>query len=88
MSKPRILIFSTAYLPFVGGAEVAIKEITDRLGDKYEFEMLTARLDSKLPKKERIGNVLVHRFGDKLTLALFGGFKIFALGKFRIGLSD
>jgi len=88
MSKPRILIFSTAYLPFVGGAEVAIKEITDRLGDKYEFEMLTARLDSKLPKKERIGNVLVHRFGDKLTLALFGVFKIFALGKSRFGLPN
>lgn len=28
----KVLIFSTAYLPFVGGAELAIKEITDRLG--------------------------------------------------------
>ena len=28
----RVLIFSLTYHPFVGGAEVAIKEITDRLG--------------------------------------------------------
>jgi len=27
----RILIFSTAYLPLVGGAEIAVKELTDRL---------------------------------------------------------
>lgn len=27
----KILIFSTAYLPLIGGAEIAVKEITDRL---------------------------------------------------------
>ena len=31
----RIIIFSTAYLPFIGGAELAIKEITDRLGSSF-----------------------------------------------------
>jgi len=29
--KKRILIFSIAYHPFIGGAEVAVKEITQRL---------------------------------------------------------
>ena len=30
----RVLVFSLAYYPnFVGGAEVAIKEITDRIAD-------------------------------------------------------
>mgnify|MGYP001618204712 CR=1 FL=1 len=28
----RIIIFTTAYLPFIGGAELAVKEITDRIG--------------------------------------------------------
>ena len=41
MSRPRILIFSLAYFPFVGGAEVAVKEITDRLSE-YEFEIIHA----------------------------------------------
>ncbi len=63
---------------------MAIKEITDQLGDKYDFEMLTAHLGAKLPSKEKVGNVMVHRFCGKLTLALFGVFKIFVLGKFDL----
>lgn len=58
----KILIFSTAYLPFVGGAELAVKEITDRIND-FQFDMITLRFDSKLPKFERIGNINVHRIG-------------------------
>jgi glycosyltransferase involved in cell wall biosynthesis len=77
MSKKRILIYSTAYFPLVGGAEVAIKEIADRLYE-YEFVMVTAKLDRKLPSVEKIGNVEVHRVGygtkfDKIYLAIFGG---------------
>ncbi|MEK7509168.1 MAG: glycosyltransferase family 4 protein [Patescibacteria group bacterium] len=61
--KKRVLIFSLAYFPkHVGGAEVSIKEITDRIPD-IEFHMVTNRFDSTLPKVERIGNVLVHRIG-------------------------
>lgn len=59
----KILIFSLAYFPkHVGGAEVSIKEITDRMPD-LEFHMITNRFDSTLPKVEKIGNVLVHRIG-------------------------
>lgn len=58
----RILIFSLNYYPFVGGAEVAIKEITDRVED-VEFHLVAYRFDSALPKEERIGNVIVHRVG-------------------------
>ncbi len=83
--KPRILIFSTAYAPLVGGAEVAIREITDRLIE-YEFELITARFDKALAPEERIGNVQVHRLGvggpmDKWLLPLLGLFKIFKLAK-------
>jgi len=60
----RILIFSLAYIPFVGGAELSIKEITDRLDQKeFEFEMITFRFDSKLSRLEKVGNVKIHRIG-------------------------
>lgn len=61
----RILIFSLAYYPkHIGGAEVAIKEITDRISpNEITFDMVCARFDSTLPKKEQIGNVTVHRIG-------------------------
>lgn len=61
----KILIFSLAYYPkHIGGAEVAIKEITDRISPaEFEFHMVTIRFDSTLPKIEKIGNILVHRIG-------------------------
>lgn len=73
----RIIIYSTAYLPLVGGAEVAINEITDRLGD-FSFDLITARLDRRLPKEEVIGKVRIYRLGwgfffDKIWLVLRGG---------------
>ncbi|MBI3671480.1 glycosyltransferase family 4 protein [Candidatus Azambacteria bacterium] len=61
--KKKILIFSLAYYPdHVGGAEVAIKEITDRIPE-IDFDMVALRFDSNLPKVEKIGNVTVHRIG-------------------------
>lgn len=61
----KILIFSMSYYPrFVGGAEVALKEITDRLDDtEFEFHLITLRYDSLLPKYEKMGNVHVYRIG-------------------------
>lgn len=62
----RVLIFSLAYYPqsVVGGAEVAIKEITDRIDPSdIEFHLVTLRFDSSWPTDERIGNVFVHRIG-------------------------
>jgi len=57
----RILIFSLAYYPHVGGAEVALKEITDRVSD-IEFHMITLRMALE-ESEEKIGNVFVHRVG-------------------------
>ncbi len=60
----RILIFSLAYVPYVGGAELAIKEITDRLSPhEYHIDMITLRFDHHLPEIERVGNVTVYRIG-------------------------
>ena len=82
----KVLIFSTAYFPFIGGAEVAVKEITGRIDD-IQFDLITARMDRKLPKQERIGNVNVFRMGfglgalDKIILAKFGFLKALKLNK-------
>lgn len=76
MKPKRILIFSLAYYPrLVGGAEVAVKEITDRIdpGD-FEFHMITMRSGRLSPTHEKIGNVTVHRMGlssdSKLALRI------------------
>lgn len=86
--KKRILIFSTAYLPLVGGAEVAVKEITDRLSD-FEFVMITAKIDPSFSDVEKIGNITVHRIGrgnnfDKIRLIFAGPKKASQLGKFDV----
>jgi len=61
----KILIFSLAYYPnYIGGAEVAIKEISERiLPDEIKFHMVTLRFSKTELKEEQIGNVLVHRVG-------------------------
>ena len=60
----RVLIFSLTYVPYVGGAELAIKEITNRLDpSEYSFDMITLRFDHNLPAVEKVGNVMVHRIG-------------------------
>lgn len=60
----KVLIFSLAYYPHVGGAEVAVKEITDRISpSEFEFHMVTMRFSRTEAKVEKIGNVLVHRIG-------------------------
>lgn len=87
IKRRRILVLSTAYYPFVGGAEIAIKEITDRLSPDFDFDLITARFDKKLPTFEKIGSVNVHRIGfghnifDKLALPFLGAIKIYKLNK-------
>lgn len=59
----KVLILSLAYFPkHVGGAEVSIKEITDRIQD-IEFHLICNRYDATLAKVEKFGNVTVHRIG-------------------------
>ena len=49
-------------MPLAGGAELAIKNITDRIGD-ISFDLIALQFDSALPRREKIGNVTVHRIG-------------------------
>lgn len=79
-----VLIFSTTYFPLVGGAEVAMKEITSRMPD-VRFELVCAKLKGSLPSTETMGNVTVHRVGmgtafDKWLLPIVGPWKACRIG--------
>ncbi len=79
----NVLIFSTVYFPLVGGAEVAMKEVTDRIPD-VQFDLICAQVKPGLPKMEKIGNVTVHRCGfghpiDKYLLPMIGVFRALSL---------
>ncbi|OGZ47229.1 MAG: hypothetical protein A3J54_01325 [Candidatus Ryanbacteria bacterium RIFCSPHIGHO2_02_FULL_45_13b] len=82
--KQYVIIFSTAYLPFLGGAEIAVKEITDRLHD-MNFILITARMRHHLPSRERIGNIEVYRVGmgipflDKVLSPFLAAWHVFIL---------
>ncbi len=74
--KKRILAFSLVYYPnFHGGAEPAIKEISDRISPKdIEFHLITCRWNSKIPRIERYGNILVHRIGFSMPDPTFADY--------------
>ena len=68
--KSRVLILTTAYLPQVGGSELAIKNITDRLPGIY-FDLITPRPSKGLPEYEKVGNINVYRVGNSLSRLSF-----------------
>ena len=60
----RILIFSLAYFPFIGGAEVAIDETTTRINEnECEFNLITLVFDKTLPRYEKRNHVHIYRVG-------------------------
>lgn len=63
----RVLIFSLSYYPLSGGAEKAIKEITQRIPhEEIQFDVVTLRFDKSHPKRERLGQVDIYRIGGGL----------------------
>lgn len=60
---PKIAIFSLAHSPFFGGAEVAIKEITHRLRDKFKFTCFTYRFDKSWSAREVKDGIDIVRLG-------------------------
>ena len=86
VKKPVIFVFSPAYLPFIGGAEVAIEQVAKRLGDKYDFFIFTSRMRRDLPKREVRSEGVVVRVGlgtrfDKFLLLIFGPFCAWRLAR-------
>src|SRR5512135_2650590 len=66
--RPRILILSTAYLPLIGGSELAIHHIAEQLTD-YDFDLVTGRYDASARLMETIGRVRVFRAGGRWARA-------------------
>ncbi|KKT73974.1 MAG: Glycosyltransferase [Parcubacteria group bacterium GW2011_GWB1_44_7] len=76
----KILIFSVAYRPFIGGAEVAVEEITKRLAaGGFSFDLLTVNLDGCQKRQENIGGVNIFRIGKGGLGKLFFPFSAFFL---------
>lgn len=80
--KKTILILSAFYEPFIGGAEVYVKEITKKLKEKYRFIILTCRLSRNLPKYEKKDGIEIYRLGvgikfDKLLYPILAFFESF-----------
>ncbi len=72
----KILLFTTAYRPFVGGSEIAIEEVVKRLQDVF-FDIITPRFRRGLSKFETGDNFRIHRVGwgwflDKIIFPLSG----------------
>lgn len=61
--KPKILVFSMGFDPFIGGAEIAITELTKRLSPHYEFHIITCRIRRELPRFEDKGYIKIYRVG-------------------------
>lgn len=78
-TKKSIIIFSTAYHPFVGGAEIAAKEIVDRIAD-FNFYLITSKFKKDMPKQEYLRSIDIRRmgfgfWGDKYLLPILGYFE-------------
>src|SRR3990167_4410482 len=85
MAKPKVYAFSTAYHPFVGGAEIAIEEVSRRLKDRFDFTIVTARMRRDIPKRELRPEGTVIRLGfgtrfDKWLLPVLVLFRISDFG--------
>src|SRR3989344_7984142 len=62
-SSKRILVFSLAYSPFESGAEIAIREVAERLSGSFTFDIITYRFRESDLREEEQGNVFIHRLG-------------------------
>lgn len=72
-TRPHIVIATTAFAPFLGGAEIAVQELIKKMSTSFRFTIVTARMDSKLARRDVWEGFDVIRVGcgskfDKLWL--------------------
>lgn len=83
----RILVFSLAYHPMIGGAEIALREIAGRLKKDFDFTIICARFNKRFSESEQIDGIPVYRVGngtfyDKYFFPFLALKKALSLGKF------
>ena len=81
----KILVFSTAFKPLIGGSEIALEEIIKRLPDIF-FDIVTPKFKKDLDRFESFDNNSIYRVGwgctcDKLFFPVIGFFKALKLYK-------
>ena len=84
MAPKRILVITTFYKPFIGGAEISTEEFIGRLKNEFYFVVITARIDRSLPKKELDGEIVIYRLGfgfyfDKYLFPILAFVKSFSI---------
>lgn len=82
--KVKVIVCTTAYRPFVGGAEIAIEEIAKRMSRDFDFYIVTARISRALPRRETAAEGTIIRIGvgtslDKWLLPFFAVLRVRAL---------
>lgn len=87
-SKPLLVVCTTAYRPLVGGAELAIENITKRIRDDFDVVILTARLLKNSAEYESGDDGEIYRLGvgyriDKLLLPFLIAWRIRQLKQSR-----
>jgi glycosyltransferase involved in cell wall biosynthesis len=78
--KPRIVLFSAFYEPYMSGAEQMVKQIAENLGDKYDITLITGRYsrnNSAFQKRDTFNLIRVgvgHKQLDKLLFIFLAPF--------------
>ncbi len=62
-ARPRIIAFITSYFPDVGGAEVALRQVAERLSEQFEFHIVTSRRRPDSPRAEILKEGRLWRWG-------------------------
>ncbi len=84
--KKNVLILTTFYKPFIGGAEIFVEEIVKRLDNDFNFIIFTGRHSSSALAKELVGNnVVIYRLGfgfkyDKFLFPFLALIKSYSIG--------
>ena len=70
--KSKILLFTTAFRPMIGGSEIALEEMVYRLPDIF-FDIITPKYGNEYKKLEMGNNFCIHRvgFGFKSAKIIF-----------------
>ncbi len=82
--KPRVVILSAFFTPFVSGGERYAVEMVKRLADRYEITLITGRHVPTMSREELDGNVRIIRVGfghyvDKYLYAPLAAWKAWRL---------
>lgn len=85
MIKKKIVVFTTSYLPFIGGVEIAVREAARRLCGSYDIYVITARQNRMYSRREIVSEGTIIRLGfgtvlDKWLLPFAGFFELLQLG--------